>query len=187
MSKYFNIPEPFQFNPLKHLLAFSREFVSDWSEGNSPDNTFLMKELKHIGTSVMDIYTGSLSTDNLVKEISDYLNSNKLSGHEAFSEWTGIKHNDFRIIALSDSSQWTLKYHNDEFRYVHFFPARESAHTLRVKANTLKSALLYLIIIGKDYISEPDLNRARALAGLSPIKDPEDAAAITEMIEMIRN
>jgi hypothetical protein len=57
---------------------------------------------------------------------------------------------------------------------------------LRIKANTLKSAILYYIIIGKDFISRNDLNKARALLRLSPIKDPAEAEAITEMIEMLR-
>lgn len=93
---------------------------------------------------------------------------------------------DFRIITLSDSSQWMLKYHNDRANYVHLFPARMSTHSFRVKANTLKSAILYNIVIGKDYISSRDLNRARALLGLSPVKDPAETEAITEMIEILR-
>jgi hypothetical protein len=79
-----------------------------------------------------------------------------------------------------------LKYHNDKNRYVHIFPARNSLHSFRVKANTLKSAILYYILIGKDYITKDDLNRARALLGLSPVKGPAEAEAITEMIEILR-
>jgi hypothetical protein len=88
---------------------------------------------------------------------------------------------------LSDSSQWTLKYHNSESRHVHIFPARSSPHSFRVKANTLKSAVLYIILIGKDYVTEDDLNTARALAGLSPVKEVSDAEAVTEMIEILRS
>jgi len=51
----------------------------------------------------------------------------------------------------------------------------------------MKSAILYLVLIGKDYVSEDDLNKARALAGLSPIRDVADAEAVTEMIEILRN
>lgn len=93
---------------------------------------------------------------------------------------------DFRIVSLSDSSQWTLKYHNNEICYVHLFPARSSPHSFRVKSNTLKSALLYYILIGKDFITGDDLNKARALLGLSPVKNTVDTEAITEMIEILR-
>jgi hypothetical protein len=182
-----HIIEPFQFNPLKHHREYIRHFTSDRSaEENNIDIKILVKELKHVGTSVMDIYTGLLSPREICSEVLSFLKSEGLEEVENFSDWTGKSFNDYRIIALSDTSQWTLKYHNDKNRYIHLFPARLSPHSLRVKANTLKSAILYCIIIGKDYISRNDLNRARVLLGLSPVKDPEEAEAITEMIEMLR-
>jgi hypothetical protein len=76
--------------------------------------------------------------------------------------------------------------HDNEQRFVHFFPARFSPHSFRIKANTLKSAILYQIFIGKDFVSEEDLNTARAIASLSPVKDIFDTEAISEMIEMLR-
>ena len=109
-----------------------------------------------------------------------------ISEPDAFAGWTGRGIQDFRIIELTDGSQWTIKYHCNNSRYVHIFPARGSKYTFRVKSNTIKSALLYYILIGKDYITGEDLNRVRPLLGLSPIRDPMDAEAITEMIEIIR-
>jgi hypothetical protein len=41
-------------------------------------------------------------------------------------------------------------------------------------------------LIGKDYITGDDLNQARVLLGLSPVKDPAETEAITEMIEILR-
>ncbi len=183
----YKIPEPFQFNPLKHHLAYIREYTTvKIPEDNKPDIKKLIKELKHIGTSVMDVYSGRLSIKDICSEITEFLYSEKLSERKAYSEWTGKRYNDYRIFILSDKSQWMLKYHNDESRYVHIFPTRLSPHTFRVKANTLKSAILYYVIIGKDYISRKDLNHARSLLGLSPVKDPAETEAITEMIEILR-
>jgi hypothetical protein len=79
-----------------------------------------------------------------------------------------------------------LKYFDNKLRYVHSFPARYSPHSFRIKANTLKSAILYIIYVGKDYVTEDGLNFARAESGLSPVKDLFDAEAITEMIEILR-
>jgi hypothetical protein len=187
MNPASNIPEPFQFNPLKHHLSFIREFISvKMSDEDNPDTRILVKDIRHIGSSVMDIYSGSLSVDRICSEIITILRSDKLDNIKSFSGWTGIKYSDFKTISLSDSSRWTLKYHNDEIRFVHLFPARLSPHSFRVKANTLKSAILYNIIIGKDYISGTDLNRARGLLGLSPVKDTADVEAITELIEILR-
>ena len=146
----------------------------------------MIKELKHLGTSVMDVYTGSLLVSEICDEVRLFLRKQELTEKKNFSEWTGIKMNDFKIMSLSDGSQWTLKYHDNSHRFVHIFPARGSMHTFRVKSNTLKSALLYYILIGKDFITGDDLNRVRPLLGLSPIKDPVDSEAITEMIEILR-
>jgi hypothetical protein len=184
----YQIPEPFLFNPLKHHLGFIREFIFYKTDENSDTDKFsLIKELKHLGTSVMDVYKGPLSIDNICQEVEEYLDRKGIILREPFSLWTGTNMNDFRVISLSDGSQWTLKNHDNIFRFIHLFPARGSQYSFRVKANTLKSALLYNIIIGKDYISGNDINNVRTLLGLSPIKDTVDTEAITEMIELLRS
>jgi len=181
------IPEPLLFNPLKHYLPYIRDFINNYMPDTiKPELKNLTRELKHLGTCVMDIYTGELSQDSIFKEICEFLKTSEITVKEIYMKWVGIDFNDYKIISLSDGSQWTLKFHNNETRYVHIFPARSSPHTFRIKANTLKSAVLYIIMIGKDYVSEENLNKARALAGLSPIREVGDAEAVTEMIEILR-
>jgi len=179
------IPDPFQFNPLKHHLAFIKSFIL--SKENSEVNPELLKTIRHIGSSVMDIYTGKLPVSEILSGISDYLTMVNLNNRNKYAVWAGTEPYDFRTLTLSDNSNWTLKYHESENRYVHLFPARSSPHTFRVKANTLKSAILYIIIYGKDYVTEEDLNRARALVNLSPIREVAETEAISEMIEILRN
>jgi len=182
------IPEPILFNPLKHHLGFIKRFIYLKTEGTPvADSSNMIKELKHLGSSVMDVYTGSLQINEVSNEVIDFLQEKELLKRESFAGWTGPGMKDFRVISLSDGSQWTLKYHDNSLRFVHIFPARESQHTFRVKSNTLKSALLYCILVGKDFITGDDLNRVRPLLGLSPIRDPLDTEAITEMIEILRN
>ncbi len=188
MDPGINIPEPLLFNPLKHYLPFIRNFVnSHMSDTKDPGLKELTRELKHLGTCVMDIYTGELSQESIFTEIVEFLKTNNIREKELYKVWAGTGFNDFRIISLSDNSQWTLKFHNHEAHFVHIFPARSSPHSFRIKANTLKSAILYIIIFGKDYVSDDDLNAARALAGLSPVSEVADAEAVTEMIEILRN
>lgn len=186
MSSDFRIPEPFQFNPLKHHLAFIREFITRALNQENRDIKEFIRQIKHTGTSVMDIYNGPLSIGKILEEIKLFLDTEKLDSSELFAIWAGNSYSDFRIITLSDASQWTLKYHNSENRYVHLFPARSSPHTFRIKANTLKSAVLYVVLIGKDYITEDDLNKARAMADLSPVKEVAESEAVSEMIEILR-
>jgi hypothetical protein len=181
------IQPPLHFNSMKHHLGFIKEYIGDnlRTEGQTVKLS-VIKDLKHLGGSVMDIYTGSLSQEEVIVEILKFLNAGNLIGKELFKQWTGDDPEDFKTVKLSDGSQWILKYFKNELRYVHVFPSRYSPHSFRVKANTLKSAILYIIWIGKDFVNEEDLNRARALSGLSPLKDIIEAEAITEMIEILR-
>jgi hypothetical protein len=182
------IPEPVLFNPLKHHLGFIREVMIKSAESiREADQRVIIKELKHLGTSVMDVYTGSLAISAICSEVMSFLKEKGLTAEIHFSSWAGTKAREFRIISLSDDSLWTLKYYDNVTRFVHIFPARGSSHSFRVKSNTLKSAILYYIIVGKDFITGDDLNKVRPLLGLSPIKDPVDTRAITEMIEILRN
>lgn len=187
MNADYHIPEPFLFNPVKHHLGFIKEFINLKIDKPGLKIQELTRDLKHIGTSVMDIYTGSLSIRKIVIEAQEILSKKNILEFEAYSDWIGTKINCFRIIPLSDGSQWTLKFHDNPERYVHIFPARNSQHTFRVKSNTLKSALIYNIIIGKDLVTGRDLNNVRPLLGLSPVKDPIDTEAILEMIEILRS
>ncbi len=182
------IPEPLLFNPLKHHLGFIREFIYQKTETEPfPDRKTLIRDLRHLGRSVMDVYSGTLSVNEICSEIYQFLEQNELSERKKYAGWTGTKVRDFRLVTLSDGSLWALKYHDNESRFVHIFPSRGSLNSFRVKSNTLKSALLYHILIGKDYITSDDLNKVRPLLGLSPVKDSADTEAITDMIEILRN
>jgi hypothetical protein len=180
-----HIPPPLLFNPLKHHLGFIREYINENTK-RLIDNQSVLRDLKHLGGSLMDVYSGSLPPQKILLEINNYLKVNKLTEREAFNSWAGKGPKDFKTIKLYDDSQWVLKYFENEIRYVHSFPSRYSPHSFRIKANTLKSAILYIIFIGKDYVTEYSLNLARAESGLSPVKDVFDTEAITEMIEILR-
>ncbi|NSW95646.1 MAG: hypothetical protein HPY62_13140 [Bacteroidales bacterium] len=182
-----HIPHPLLFNPLKHYLPFIRQYVNQKSETESyPGSHDFIRELKHLGNCVMDIYKGELSQDDIFKEIIAFLEKNKILSQHSYARWAGTSYSSYRIVEVRDGSLWTLKYNANESRYVHIFPSRLSPHTFRIKANTLKSAILYQVLIGKDYISDDDLNKARALAGLSPVREAGDAEAVIEMIEILR-
>ena len=187
MNTDYQIPEPFLFNPIKHHLGFIKELINLNIDRPDCDIQTLTRDLKHLGTSVMDIYTGSLSIRSICIEAEEFLNQKDILRKEAYSVWVGTKMDYFRIIPLSDGSIWTLKFHDHPQRFVHIFPARNSRHTFRVKSNTLKSALIYVIIIGKDLVTGDDLNKVRPLLSLSPVKDAIDTEAILEMIEILRS
>ena len=99
----------------------------------------------------MDVYTGSLPVNEICNEVIGFLKEKELSKSESFSGWTGTGMKDFRIISLSDGSQWTLKYHDNNLRFVHIFPARGSQHTFRVKSNYTQVSSFILHISGKGF------------------------------------
>jgi len=186
MNTDYQIPEPFLFNPIKHHLGFIKDLINFYIENATTDIQSLTRDIKHIGSSVMDIYTGLLSIRCICTETEEILKKKSVTGRESYYVWTGTMVDCFRTISLSDDSQWTLKYHENSLKYIHIFPARDSRHTFRVKANTLKSALIYNILIGKDLVTSDDLNKVRPLLGLSPVNDSIDTKAILEMIEILR-
>jgi len=181
-----DIPEPLLFNPLKHHLGYIRDFTEYYSIQEHFDRTEFLRILGHIGGSVMDIYSGVLTCKEICMQALEIMKRGNLLTKERFIAWTGSKLKDFRTIELPDGSKWVMKYYNHEQHWAHIFPARLSPHSFRVKANTLKSAILYQVFVGKDFISEESLNKARAIGNLSPVKDVFDAEAITAMIELIR-
>lgn len=179
------IPEPFKFNRLKHHLLYIRSFIADSLIRNITKEE-LLSSLKHTGNSVMDVYSGSLPVSGILTEITTLLKTGDIYTHEKFRDWTGTDPSAFRLLKLSDDSIWTIRYSPDARRYIHIFPSRGSAKTFRYKANTMKTAILYLILNGKDYISETDLNAARSHALLSPVKNISETRSIAELIEMLR-
>jgi hypothetical protein len=135
----------------------------------------------------MDVYAGTLTIPAILEQAGCFLKENLLFSHDGYRNWTGIRSSDYRSLHLSDASEWVLKYYASNKRYIHIFPARSGPHTFRVKANTLKSALLYIILSGKDFISEEEINNVRAFAGLSPVKELSESEAIFRMIEVLRS
>jgi hypothetical protein len=187
MNYDYQIPEPILFNPFKHHLGFIKEFINRNIDNPGMNIDMLSKDIRHLGTSVMDIYNGKLFVRNICSEAYELLEKKGLLVKDVYSLWSGTNNDSFKVILLSDGSQWTLKYHENQQRFVHLFPARNSSHTFRVKANTLKSALIYNIIIGKDLVTSEDLNKVRPILGLSPVRDAIDTEAILEMIEILRD
>jgi hypothetical protein len=61
MNSDNQINEPFLFNPLKHHIGFIREFTVNETDDTRNDFQDCIRKLKHLGTSVMDVYAGSLT------------------------------------------------------------------------------------------------------------------------------
>ena len=188
MINWDKIPEPVNFNPLKHHMGYIRSFsfkCSIMSEDKIKREVIPL--LRHLGTSVADIYTGALDLDEIIKEINLLRENENVMTKKSFLEWIGKTNKGYRKCSLSDSSQWVIKYLDDNDRYFHIFPGRNLDCTIRSRGNTLKTAILFDILYDKGDILLADLNSVRKMLGLSPLRSIESASSIISDIRLLQS
>jgi hypothetical protein len=188
MNNWNNIPEPVNFNPLKHHMGYIRSFSRRCSLlSEEKMNRDIIPVLRHLGTSVADIYTGVLDLDDIVKEISLLREKENVMTKESFREWIGQSKKGYRKCSLSDASQWVLKYLDDNNRYFHIFPGRNLNCTIRSRGNSLKTAILFDILYDKGDILLSDLNSVRKMLSLSPLRSIESTSSIIADIRILQS
>lgn len=172
-----------QFNALKHHLATIREFITLYQRASCDQLRTLLLPL---GTSQMDVYTGRLSLNEIGAEVGEHLRAKELLDKAAFKKWISER-GHFATITLSDDSRWVLRLGETE-QFVHLHPGRYSPHSVRAKANPLRTAITSLIIARQQNCSV-DLalvNHLRTTClQLSPIKILAPAGEIDRMIELV--
>ncbi|MDX5420587.1 MAG: hypothetical protein LPK09_15330 [Hymenobacteraceae bacterium] len=158
---YPDLPKPILFHPLKHHLGYIREFIQAHVASEDYD---LKAQLKTIGSSQLDLYLGELSPQQIAYETILYLQSRHTLDPNAYRLYLSGGESEYRLIALPDGSKWVLRWGLVEGRHVHLHPARYSQHTIRVKANTLKTAVAALMAVrGYKQPLDPELvNQVRS-------------------------
>ncbi|GHA68579.1 hypothetical protein [Pontibacter akesuensis] len=178
------LPEPVLFHALKHHLDFIEGFVQE--SVRVPEQQ-LIKALRTIGSSQLDLYLGPLSPQQLAREAILYLQERQLLQPEPYLRHLGSA--GFQVLPLSDGSDWTLRWGLAENRHVHLHPARYARHTLRVKANHLKSAIAAAVASIK-YNRSIDLdllNQVRhAWLALPPVKAYTSDEGLGSILQLVR-
>lgn len=187
MESTYNLPEPILLNCIKHHAGFIKnEIIS-----SNYDREELQIKLLVIGDSQMDLYLGSLSPFDICNEVIDQLQNNGVLEQEKYKSWLELDGNDYQKIKLSDASVWTLRLAADIERYVHIHPGRHSPQTVRVKANTLKTAIAVSVHATQFSISEVDIdfvNQVRKeILEESPIKSLESSEGLTKILTLLSN
>ncbi|MCX7987703.1 MAG: hypothetical protein N2662_12270 [Bacteroidales bacterium] len=181
---------PVLFNALKHHWYTIKKF------SGSPPLQWI-DELVVIGHSIIDLYIGKMTVEQITEEVIKELQRINVFEIKAFEEWLK-QGRDFRIIKLSDGSFWTLRRtkHN-ETQYIHIHPGRYSPHTMRVKSETLKTAIAYQCLryygelnnLPTSLRSASDkeitqyLNYVRQKLQLSPVKKYDKRSRILGLID----
>jgi len=183
------IPPPINFNCWKHHAGFIKKQIESIREVRDLEE--LKNYLLKIGESQMDLYFGRFSLTEISEQILSTLHQNKKVESEQYKNWLTKDGKDFQLIELRDKSIWTLRLGDDAERYVHIHPGRYSPNTVRVKAITLKTAILVLCSekigeiktietqtinqIRKKYLDEP------------PLKSFSSASGLRRLVDLLRN
>jgi hypothetical protein len=100
-----------------------------------------------IGTELMDLYFGELSPAEIGRQVVAQLNADDRFALDAYRSWVQAG-GGYATLDLSDGCRWVLRLGEEAGRYVHIHPGRYAAHTRRVRANVLKTAVMVLAQAG---------------------------------------
>lgn len=187
MDENCKVPVPINFNCWKHHSGFIRKQISLCKK---PEDIETLKTiLLKVGSSQMDLYFGKCSPQFISRSIIRFLETSGLLSEEKYNKWLKTDEKDYKLFRLTDPSAdgsvWTLRFGLTPGRYVHIHPGRNSPHTIRVKALTLKTAVYVLcwkkinkiekidlpIInsLRKKYLNEPPLKKFSFESGLGKL------------------
>lgn len=181
------IETPVTFNAHKHHFRFLLKEIELWK---NLDWKLIEPAILLMGENLTDFYTGFLTVENICTECRQYFLSIGVNDKAAFSKW--LHPMEYRRIVLSDSSEWIIKEGKDSLNYIHIHPAKQSPHTIRVRASTLKTVVTLAVkntIISKqtsEILQSVNLVRTTFL-NLSPVKSLQADKGILKLWEMFAN
>lgn len=179
---------PILFNPLKHHIDFIKESIKKYSDSNNNSLIFEKPEIK-IGENNIDIYTGELSVNSIVKEVLQLLSNYVCDKYLFFEHIDQLKERYF-TIELSDQSKWVILKGEFKERFIHIHPAKKTKHSIRVKANTLKTVFYFIVFQNRYNHNGPitqNINSIRQqYLNLSPIKSFSSANSIMKLYDLLK-
>ena len=183
------LPAPILFHPLKHHLSYIQAFVE---ENATTPRAELEAALLTIGGSQLDLYAGPLSPLQIATEVLRHLDELQLKQPSAYQEYLDTAGAAYRLVTLSDGTDWVMRWGVVEGRYVHLHPARYAQYTLRIKANVLKTAIAAIIASKKRsevaVMNTQFINEVRAAwLALPPVKDLSLSEGLGNMIALIKD
>jgi hypothetical protein len=171
------------FHSLKHYLPAVVSFIKS-NDGNA---TTAMAQLKTLGASQFDLYTGTLRLEEIWQQTVNWLHQQQYFTEAAYARACS-EHGGYKVFNLSDASGWTLRY-LPRPDFIHLHPSRHVPHTQRIKANTMKTACAGMLYAG--WQNElPDialLNQLRVnFLDLPPLAATADLAALQKIYGLLR-
>lgn len=148
-----------------------------------------MEELTVIGNSQMDFYTGYLPPEQIACEMAGFLRQRNILSEKEYLQWISSAGSSYRAATLSDGSAWVLLPGKIPGRHIHIHPGRYSNCTVRVRSETLKSAIAVLCYCNNCDWKQIDLNKINdartTLLGLSPVKEVHLDRGLGKMLDLL--
>lgn len=101
-----DLPVPVLFHPLKHHLGFIKAFIKEQTRSMSTSAGTL---LLSIGSSQLDFYTGTLTPQQIAREVILYLALHNLLHPELYHSYLTATGSHYQTITLSDTTDWVLR------------------------------------------------------------------------------
>ncbi len=135
----------------------------------------------------MDLYLGKLTPHAIATEIIGRLNEFNAGSRVLFENWLFGRGGDYKLLTVSDGSVWTIRLGKNEKRYIHIHPGRHSPNTLRVKALTLKTAIIAAISGNENNLLNLEfINGIRvSILNASPLKSVSSTSGLGKIINIL--
>jgi hypothetical protein len=169
-----HLPRPALLNTWKHHAGWIRWRIGEAVLGGASGVAGLTREMAVVGARLMDLYVGNFTPAEIGSSIVDQLKSAALLEFDPLAVWLQPQ-GEFALLELPDGSKWTLRLGPRDGRYLHLHPGRWSPRTIRVQANTLRSAVMahaHSRLIGAKATDLTVVNEARQrYLGLLPMHE----------------
>jgi hypothetical protein len=136
-----HLPHPALLNTWKHHAGWIRARIAAAVSAGSAGVAALPAEMAVVGTRLMDLYTGAFAPAEIAELVFADLRARGLFEFEPLAKWLAER-GEYAMTELPDRSVWTIRLGPAEGRYLHLHPGRWVPHTMRVQANTLRSAVM---------------------------------------------
>ena len=182
------IPHPVLLNTWKHHAGWLRWRIATAVGDGVVGTDVLSVGLAVVGTRLMDLYTGPLAPAALAANVIGQLREAGKLEYGALADWLGSQ-GGYAMLDIPDGSRWAVRLGPTGGRYVHVHPGRRVSHTVRVQANTLKSAVM-AVALGRVTGREPTdlavVNEARSrYLGLRPVTDLAADSGLGAVIRLL--
>ncbi len=172
-------------------MGFIQQKIQQLIQLQEPDSANqLMEGLIKTGGNLMDMYIGSKSPAWIVLRAKTLLKKRNAFSVENYFDWIMSENKNYKVLTFDNETRWTFRPGENKNRYIHIHPAKHSPETIRVRANTLKSAICVVFSAEKKYKTTIDvdfINETRkTFLDESPVKAVSSSEGLGKLLLLIK-